>query len=47
MPIHKLAHFSVRTGALDASRRFYCNVLGLREGFRPPFDFPGAGALFL
>jgi catechol 2,3-dioxygenase-like lactoylglutathione lyase family enzyme len=42
MPIHKLAHFSVRTTALDASRRFYCEVLGLREGFRPPFDFPGA-----
>ena len=41
MPINKLAHFSVRTTALDASRRFYCEVLGFREGFRPPFDFPG------
>ena len=41
MPINKLAHFSVRTTALDASRRFYCNVLGFQEGFRPPFDFPG------
>lgn len=41
MPINKLAHFSVRTTALEASRRFYCNVLGFQEGFRPPFDFPG------
>jgi len=40
--ISKLAHFSLRTTALDASRRFYCEVLGFREGFRPAFDFPGA-----
>lgn len=42
MPISKLAHFSVRTVDIEASRRFYCEVLGFREGFRPPFDFPGA-----
>lgn len=42
MPINKLGHFSVRTTALEDSRRFYCDVLGFREGFRPPFDFPGA-----
>lgn len=41
MPINKLAHFSVRTQALDVSRHFYCEVLGFKEGFRPPFDFPG------
>ncbi len=41
MPISKLAHFSVRTTTLDESRRFYCEVLGFREGFRPPFKFPG------
>lgn len=41
MPIRKLAHFSVRTNDLDAARRFYCDVLGFREGFRPAFDFPG------
>lgn len=41
MPINKLGHFSVRTTALKASRRFYCDVLGLREGYRPPFNFPG------
>ena len=41
MAIGKLAHFSVRTSALEASRDFYCNVLGFREGYRPDFPFPG------
>ena len=41
MPIRKLAHFSVRTTALDQSRKFYTDVLGFRDGFRPPFKFPG------
>lgn len=42
MPLSKLAHFSVRTTDLDASRRFYSGILGFKEGFRPPFKFPGA-----
>jgi catechol 2,3-dioxygenase-like lactoylglutathione lyase family enzyme len=42
MPLSKLAHFSVRTTDLDASRRFYSSILGFKEGFRPPFKFPGA-----
>ncbi|KAF1020026.1 MAG: hypothetical protein GAK30_02731 [Paracidovorax wautersii] len=42
MPIRKLGHYSVRTSDLAASRRFYVDVLGLREGYRPPLDFPGA-----
>jgi catechol 2,3-dioxygenase-like lactoylglutathione lyase family enzyme len=41
MPINKLAHFSVRTPDLQASRQFYAEVLGFHEGFRPPFKFPG------
>ncbi len=41
MGIRKLGHYSIRTGDLEASRRFYTEVLGLREGFRPPFKFPG------
>jgi catechol 2,3-dioxygenase-like lactoylglutathione lyase family enzyme len=41
MPINKLAHFSVRTPDLDASKRFYTDVVGFHEGFRPPFKFPG------
>lgn len=42
MPISKLAHFSVLTADIEASRSFYCDILGFREGFRPPFRFPGA-----
>ena len=41
MAIQTLAHYSVRTTRLKASRHFYVDVLGFREGFRPPFDFPG------
>ncbi len=41
MPISKLAHFSVRTTSLEASRRFYTEVLGFKEGYRPAFKFPG------
>lgn len=41
MPINKLAHFSVRTTDIEASKRFYVDILGFKEGFRPPFEFPG------
>lgn len=41
MAINKLAHYSVRTADIEASRRFYVEVLGFRVGFRPPFRFPG------
>lgn len=37
----KLNHFSIRTTDLDASRRFYADVLGLSVGPRPDFPFPG------
>ena len=36
-----LNHFSIRTTDLPACERFYCDVLGLRVGPRPPFPFPG------
>ena len=42
MPISRLGHYSVRTSQLAASVHFYSRVLGLHEGFRPAFDFPGA-----
>ena len=40
MPL-TLNHFSIRTTDLDASRRFYADVLGLTVGPRPAFPFPG------
>ena len=42
MPLTKLAHYSIRTTDLARSRHFYTQILGLREGFRPAFPFPGA-----
>ncbi|WP_333840770.1 VOC family protein [Pelomicrobium sp.] len=42
MTIQGLDHFTVLTEDLETTRRFYAEVLGLREGERPPFGFPGA-----
>jgi catechol 2,3-dioxygenase-like lactoylglutathione lyase family enzyme len=42
MPISKLAHYSIRMTDLERSCRFYELILGLKRGYRPPFDFPGA-----
>jgi catechol 2,3-dioxygenase-like lactoylglutathione lyase family enzyme len=42
MPISGMNHFTVLTDDLDATRAFYVDLLGLTEGFRPDFDFPGA-----
>jgi len=38
----KLDHVNIRTTRLDVLRAFYVDVLGLREGPRPPFGHPGA-----
>jgi catechol 2,3-dioxygenase-like lactoylglutathione lyase family enzyme len=35
-------HVNVRTANLDALARFYTEVVGLRQGERPPLGFPGA-----
>ena len=36
-----LNHFSIRSADLPACERFYCGLLGLKVGPRPPFPFPG------
>lgn len=41
MPIGRLDHYSIRTLDIEASRRFYTEVMGFNAGFRPPFQFPG------
>ncbi len=41
MPLAKLDHFLIRARDLGATRAFYKDVLGLRDGVRPPFPFPG------
>jgi len=41
MEIKRIDHYSIRTLDVEASRRFYTEVIGLTVGPRPPFDFPG------
>lgn len=42
MRVGMLDHYNVSTRKLDDTVRFYEEVLGLKNGPRPPFDFPGA-----
>jgi catechol 2,3-dioxygenase-like lactoylglutathione lyase family enzyme len=42
MHLLALHHVNIRTTRLDAMRRWYVDVLGLVDGFRPYFGFPGA-----
>jgi len=34
-------HFTIVTDQLEATRAFYVDLLGMREGPRPPFPVPG------
>ena len=36
-----LDHFLVLTDDIDGTRDFWCEVLGLEDGPRPPLEFPG------
>ncbi len=42
MAVQTLDHFTINTTDLQRSVAFYTDVLGLRAGDRPAFDFPGA-----
>jgi len=42
MPILGFAHVNVSTQDLDKSRKFYAEILGLVDGYRPPFGRVGA-----
>jgi len=37
----RLDHFTLRTRKPEETVRFYQDVLGVKEGWRPPFRFPG------
>ena len=42
MQLDRLDHVNVRTANLDAMVEWYCAILGMENGARPPFPFPGA-----
>ena len=39
--VSSLDHVNILTNDIDACRRFYIDVLGFEEGYRPDFGFPG------
>ena len=41
MALRRLDHLLVLTDDLEATRAFYCDVLGLEAGERPAFAFLG------
>lgn len=43
MPVQRFNHFNLRAPQplLQKIRDFYIDVLGMKEGWRPPFPFPG------
>src|SRR6202049_1583576 len=41
MPLGGLQHYTIEPSDLERTKEFYCDVLGLENGDRPPLDFPG------
>jgi len=42
MNVRGMNHFTILAEDLEATRAFYVDVLGFRDGYRPPLPFPGA-----
>ena len=42
MAIKCLDHVNIRTSKARETMNFYTEILDFSEGFRPPFNFPGA-----
>ncbi len=41
MPLGVLQHYTIEQSSLARTKKFYCEVLGLENGDRPPLGFPG------
>ncbi len=41
MALEALEHYTVNCADLVATRDFYCDILGLRDGYRPALGFAG------
>lgn len=42
MAVSAVNHFTILTDDVERTVRFYGDYMGLKTGFRPPLDFPGA-----
>ena len=44
MALTGLSHYAIRVApeAVEKTASFYADILGLKSGYRPPFEFPGA-----
>ena len=42
MGLQRLEHVNIRTADVAAMTDWYCSVLGMTDGERPPFGVPGA-----
>ena len=42
MPVQRLDHYNIAPRDLEQTTRFYTEVIGLTDGYRPPFGIPGA-----
>jgi len=42
MPLKRIEHYNIHTTKLAETVEFYTRVLGMTNGDRPPFQFPGA-----
>ncbi|MBL8832893.1 MAG: VOC family protein [Rhodospirillales bacterium] len=41
MKLTGMNHFTILARDIDETRRFYTDILGLKEGYRPDMGFPG------
>ncbi len=41
MPLDRIDHYAIRTADLEPTRDFFVDVVGLEDGPRPDFGFPG------
>jgi catechol 2,3-dioxygenase-like lactoylglutathione lyase family enzyme len=41
MPLGALQHYTIEPSDMERTKDFYCDVLGLENGDRPPLGFPG------
>jgi catechol 2,3-dioxygenase-like lactoylglutathione lyase family enzyme len=40
MPVSHIEHYLIAADDMDSTRDWYCNVLGMEEGWHPDFGFP-------